>query len=75
MAGALHSAVFNTARRTREQLLFWLTPMVAGYAIMEWAIEKYVICFIAPARTFGRFKKEGRKGRQVLERKCLLVVF
>ncbi len=40
LAGTLHAAVFNVARRTRQQILFWLTPMVIAYAAMEWATEK-----------------------------------
>ncbi len=42
LSGALHAAIFNTARRTKDQILFWLTPMVLGYAVMEWATEKYL---------------------------------
>jgi ubiquinol-cytochrome c reductase subunit 8 len=42
LAGALHNAIFNTFRRTRHQILFWLTPMVVAYGAMQWAMEKYV---------------------------------
>ena len=40
LAGAAHAAVFNTFRRTRNQILFWLPPLLVAYAAMEWAIEK-----------------------------------
>ncbi len=43
LAGTLHAAVFNVARRTRQQILFWLTPMVIAYMAMEWATEKYAL--------------------------------
>jgi ubiquinol-cytochrome c reductase subunit 8 len=42
LAGALHNAIFNTFRRTRHQILYWLTPMVIAYGTMQWAMEKYV---------------------------------
>lgn len=45
LAGAAHAAVFNTFRRTRHQILYWLPSMLIGYAAMQWAIEKYgTIC-------------------------------
>ncbi|KAI1613240.1 ubiquinol-cytochrome c reductase subunit 8 [Exophiala viscosa] len=40
MAGAYKAAVFNTYRRTYNQILYWLPPMVLGYYLMDWAIEK-----------------------------------
>jgi ubiquinol-cytochrome c reductase subunit 8 len=40
MAGAYKNAFFNTYRRTYNQILYWLPPLVFGYAIMEWAIER-----------------------------------
>ena len=42
LAGALHSAIFNTFRRTRNQILYWLPMAIGGYAVIQWAIEKYV---------------------------------
>ncbi|KAL0263701.1 Cytochrome b-c1 complex subunit 8, mitochondrial [Diplodia seriata] len=39
LGGAFHNAIFNTFRRTRQQILFWAPPMIAGYSIMQWAIE------------------------------------
>jgi hypothetical protein len=41
-AGAFHDAIFNTFRRTKGQIFYWLPPMVAGYYIMNWAVERFV---------------------------------
>jgi hypothetical protein len=41
LAGAAHDAVFNTFRRFSAQVLYWAPPMVAGYYIMNWAVERY----------------------------------
>jgi len=40
LAGAYHAAIFNTFRRTRNQILYWLPPMLLGYATMKWATER-----------------------------------
>ncbi|KAF4540586.1 Ubiquinol-cytochrome c reductase subunit 8 [Lasiodiplodia theobromae] len=40
MAGALHAAVFNVWRRTRQQILYWGTPMLLGYLTLQWAEER-----------------------------------
>ena len=42
LAGTLNAAIFNTARRTRHQILYWAPALIAGYATMQWAIERYV---------------------------------
>ncbi|PHH69646.1 hypothetical protein CDD82_7621 [Ophiocordyceps australis] len=39
-AGAFHDAIFNTFRRTKAQIMFWLPPVIAGYYVMTWATEK-----------------------------------
>ncbi|KAG5658180.1 hypothetical protein KAF25_007131 [Fusarium avenaceum] len=39
-AGSVHAAIFNTFRRTKGQIFFWLPPMVGGYYIMSWAVER-----------------------------------
>ncbi|KAF7553879.1 hypothetical protein G7046_g6979 [Stylonectria norvegica] len=39
-AGAGHDFVFNTFRRTKAQIFFWLTPLAAGYYLMSWASER-----------------------------------
>lgn len=40
MAGVAHDAVFNTFRRTKAQIFYWLPAMVAGYYILNWATER-----------------------------------
>ncbi|KAF2202784.1 hypothetical protein GQ43DRAFT_412974 [Delitschia confertaspora ATCC 74209] len=40
LAGILHSAVFNTYRRTKNQIFYWAPAMIIGYAAMEWAIHR-----------------------------------
>jgi ubiquinol-cytochrome c reductase subunit 8 len=42
LAGAVHDAFFNTWRRFSMQVLYWAPPMVAGYYVLNWAIERYV---------------------------------
>jgi ubiquinol-cytochrome c reductase subunit 8 len=42
-AGAAHDAVFNTWRRFYSQVFYWAPAAVAGYYIMNWAIERYVV--------------------------------
>ncbi|GJN67925.1 UcrQ [Purpureocillium lilacinum] len=39
-AGAVHDAIFNTFRRTKAQIFYWLPPLVAGYYLMNWATER-----------------------------------
>lgn len=41
-AGAAHDAIFNTFRRTKSQIFYWLPPMLAGYYLLSWATERYV---------------------------------
>jgi ubiquinol-cytochrome c reductase subunit 8 len=40
LAGVANAAVFNTFRRTRNQILFWAVPMIVAYELMEWATER-----------------------------------
>ncbi|GIZ45747.1 hypothetical protein CKM354_000890000 [Cercospora kikuchii] len=40
LAGAFKAAVFNTARRTRGQILYWGIPMLLAYSAMQWANQK-----------------------------------
>lgn len=40
-AGAAHDAIFNTFRRTKGQIFYWLPPMLAGYYLLNWATERY----------------------------------
>ncbi|KAK5115264.1 hypothetical protein LTR62_001464 [Meristemomyces frigidus] len=39
-AGASNAAVFNTFRRTRNQILYWSVPLLVGYETMQWAIGR-----------------------------------
>ncbi|KAL3424260.1 ubiquinol-cytochrome c reductase complex ubiquinone-binding protein [Phlyctema vagabunda] len=41
LAGAMHNAVFNTARRCRGQFLYVVPPFLVAYLTMTWAEEKY----------------------------------
>jgi ubiquinol-cytochrome c reductase subunit 8 len=36
----LSDAVFNTFRRTRNQILYWVPPLLIAYMAMDWAIER-----------------------------------
>lgn len=40
LAGALNNAIFNTFRRTRQQILYWAPPLIIAYSTMHWAIER-----------------------------------
>lgn len=40
-AGMVHDAFFNTFRRTKSQIFYWLPAMLGGYYLMHWAIERY----------------------------------
>ncbi|KAK0635915.1 ubiquinol--cytochrome-c reductase chain [Bombardia bombarda] len=40
LAGTGHDAIFNTFRRFSAQVGYWAPPMIAGYYIMNWAIER-----------------------------------
>lgn len=49
LAGTMNAAIFNTFRRCRAQVLYVVPPFVAAYAVMNWAVERYVLlpCFVA----------------------------
>lgn len=38
--GALHRAFFNTWRRSKAQVLYWVPPFVLGYLVLDWSIER-----------------------------------
>ncbi|KAF4554902.1 Cytochrome b-c1 complex subunit 8-like protein [Elsinoe fawcettii] len=40
LAGTFHSAIFNTFRRSRAQILYWSLPLLIGYETMQWATER-----------------------------------
>ncbi|BFZ61705.1 Cytochrome b-c1 complex subunit 8, mitochondrial [Saitoella coloradoensis] len=37
LAGTLHAAIFNSARRIRQNIFYWGVPMAAYYGIYTWA--------------------------------------
>ncbi|KAI5467212.1 cytochrome b-c1 complex subunit 8 [Mariannaea sp. PMI_226] len=37
---AFNDAIFNTFRRTKAQIFFWVPPMIAGYYLMDWATHR-----------------------------------
>ncbi|VUC34694.1 unnamed protein product [Clonostachys rosea] len=39
IAGAAHDAIFNTFRRTKSQIFYWLPTALAGYYLMSWATD------------------------------------
>jgi hypothetical protein len=41
LAGAFHDAIFNTWRRFRNQVVYFAPPFIAGYYVLNWAIERY----------------------------------
>jgi ubiquinol-cytochrome c reductase subunit 8 len=43
LAGAAHDAIFNTWRRFSAQVLYWAPPMIAGYYLINWAVERCVV--------------------------------
>jgi len=40
LAGTLHAAIFNSARRFAGQVLYVAPPFVFFYAVTQWAIER-----------------------------------
>jgi ubiquinol-cytochrome c reductase subunit 8 len=42
LAGAMHNAVFNTARRVRGQILYVAPPFVVAYLVLSWMEKEYV---------------------------------
>ena len=40
-AHALYNAVFNTWRRSKNQIGYWLPPFAIAYFTLDWAIKKY----------------------------------
>jgi ubiquinol-cytochrome c reductase subunit 8 len=39
-AGAAHDAVFNTARRTSQQIFYWAPALLTAYYVLNWATER-----------------------------------
>ncbi|KAF9691014.1 hypothetical protein EKO04_011209 [Ascochyta lentis] len=40
MATFIGKGFWNVVRRSRNQVLYFIPPLIAGYATMEWAIER-----------------------------------
>ncbi|KAK8176577.1 UcrQ family protein, partial [Phyllosticta citribraziliensis] len=40
LGGALHNAFFNTWRRSRSQVLYWVPPFAGGFWLLNWAVER-----------------------------------
>jgi ubiquinol-cytochrome c reductase subunit 8 len=40
MATFINKGFWNVVRRSRNQVLYFIPPLIAGYAAMEWAIER-----------------------------------
>ena len=43
LAGTAQAAVFNTFRRSRNQIMYWAPPLLIAYYAMNWAVERYVL--------------------------------
>ena len=41
-AGALHAAIFNTWRRSKNQIGYWLPPFAIAYLALDWATKRSV---------------------------------
>jgi ubiquinol-cytochrome c reductase subunit 8 len=54
MSGIIHSAIFNTFRRTRNQFLYWVPPLLIAYLTMDWAVERYVFTLGLGTGTAGQ---------------------
>jgi ubiquinol-cytochrome c reductase subunit 8 len=55
MATFIGKGFWNVMRRSRNQVLYFIPPLVIAYGTMQWAIERYV-CI-----EDGR--REGEKGK------------
>ncbi|EAU36729.1 conserved hypothetical protein [Aspergillus terreus NIH2624] len=40
LAGCLHAAIFNVARRCRQQALYVVPPFIVAYVALLWADER-----------------------------------
>jgi ubiquinol-cytochrome c reductase subunit 8 len=43
MATFIGKGFWNVVRRSRNQVLYFIPPLIAGYATMQWAIERWVV--------------------------------
>jgi ubiquinol-cytochrome c reductase subunit 8 len=42
MATFISKGFWNVCRRSKNQVLYFIPPLVLGYATMQWAIERWV---------------------------------
>lgn len=42
MAHAYYNAIFNTFRRSKNQVLYVVPPFVIAYFLMDWAEQRYI---------------------------------
>lgn len=40
LAGIVNAAIFNTWRRTKNQIMYFAPPLIIAYVAMDWAIQK-----------------------------------
>ncbi|KAF4627387.1 hypothetical protein G7Y89_g10768 [Cudoniella acicularis] len=59
-AGAMHNAVFNTARRVRGQFFYVVPPFVAGYLLLSWMEEKNKFLNSKEGRRQKELEEQGR---------------
>ncbi|KAK0515751.1 hypothetical protein JMJ35_001785 [Cladonia borealis] len=59
LAGTMHTAVFNTWRRSRAQLLFVVPPFAVAYLAVDWAVKKNEYYNSKPGRMAEAAEAEG----------------
>jgi ubiquinol-cytochrome c reductase subunit 8 len=69
MAHTLHNAVFNTYRRSRNQVLYWGPAFVMAYLLMDWANRRSVSLVSTFARLLGLTGGDASAGTHISTRK------
>jgi hypothetical protein len=70
MAHTLHNAVFNTCRRSRNQVLYWGPAFVMAYLLMDWANRRSVFSLVSTfARLLGLTGGDASAGTHISTRK------
>jgi ubiquinol-cytochrome c reductase subunit 8 len=61
MATFIGKGFWNVMRRSRNQVLYFIPPMIIAYSTMQWAIERYVGQYveIRKMRRVGNEEQEG----------------
>ncbi|KAH8679525.1 UcrQ family-domain-containing protein [Tricladium varicosporioides] len=60
LAGAMHNAIFNTARRVRGQWLYVAPPFIAAYFLLEWMEKKNKFLNSKEGRRLKELEEEGQ---------------